>query len=133
MSSTTIPDAFVFPLHPNAQNATSPTSDPSLDPSTLWSNARTANALKALDSRVVYTPQGPVAALVSLGSKEEFEKKAREAKREVVRKAAGVGVGGVKSVAISAGVRTVQVDGGVDGHAAGELWLLLWRIRSHLS
>jgi aminopeptidase len=118
-SSTTHPDAFVFPLHPNAPNAQSPVSNASLDPSTLWASARTGNSTKALDSRVVYTPQGPVATLVSLGPKEEFEKKDGDAKREVVRKAAGVGIGGVKNVAISAGVKTVQVDGSIDGHAAG--------------
>lgn len=89
-------------------------------PGRLWASARTSDSKKALDSRVLYNaaPEHPVAALVSVG--DGWGKKDANTQRELVRKAAGAGVGKVKDVSLSAGIRSVEVDGSLDAHAAGE-------------
>ena len=114
-------DAFIHLVDPSSTaNAASSS------PEHLWTTARTASSKKALDTRIVYG-QGPsdaIAALVSLG--EDFSKGGRTksgvAKREVVRKAAGKGVGALRDLAISGDVRKVEVGGGPDAHAAGECY-----------
>lgn len=128
MSSKALPDAFVFTLHPDSQTTTSHLPDPVILPSSLWSSARTTNATKPLENRVVYTAQGPLAALVSLGFKADFDKRSNDARRELIRKATGVGVGSVKNIAISAAVETIQVDGGLDAHASGGLSYSSYRL-----
>ena len=106
------PDAFVYLVDPS-----SGTSANAGEANRLWTSARTSNSKKALDSRIVYEGD-TLKTLVSLGS-EWSKKKDENARREVVRKAAGTGISKIKDLALSGDVHTVQVDGTLDAHAAG--------------
>ena len=93
-------------------------------PNKLWSSSLTSNSTKALDSRLLFSSDtSEINALVSLGA--ELETKDANAQRELVRKAAGTGVGKVKDFALSTGVREIEVDAEdaesnmVDIHATG--------------
>lgn len=84
----------------------------------LWSTALTAASKKALDTRILYKDES-VTSLVSVGK--EFAAKDENARRELVRKAAGKAVGQVKD-AVGSGLEVKDVvvdDGGLDAHAAG--------------
>lgn len=115
------PDAFVCVLNPTSLDK--PHKVGELDVGSLWASARTASARKTLESRVVYGQGEEVAALVSVGT--DVAKKPLETRREVVRKAAGKGMGLLRELAAegnAAAVKEVGVDlVGTDGdwHAAG--------------
>ncbi len=123
-SDTKKPDAFVCVVNPSSLSSSSQRVG-GLDVGSLWASARTEGATKALESRVVYGRGQEVAALVSVGV-DSSKKQMLDSKREVVRKAAGKGVGLLRELACSgnaAGVKEVGVGlVGVeeDWHAAGE-------------
>lgn len=59
--------------------------------------------------------------LVNLGDQSAWSNKSPEAHREAIRAAAGTGVGKVRDVAKSAGIKSVHIDAAedfVDAHAA---------------
>lgn len=110
MSSTS--NAFAYIVQP------SDASPNSSEGEKLWSTALTAASKKVLDSRILYKDSG-VTSLVSVGK--EFAAKEGNARRELVRKAAGKAVGQVKD-AVGSGLEVKDVvvdDGGLDAHAAG--------------
>ncbi|TDL15587.1 leucine aminopeptidase [Rickenella mellea] len=108
-------DAIVYTVHPNSKTAGS---NANLKAARLWAGARTSTSTKALETRLLYptTSNEPLNALVSLG--DDYSKKSQIAQREVVRKAIGKGVGVVKDVALSTGVKKVSIVGDIDAHAA---------------
>lgn len=80
-------------------------------PNKFWKQSLTAGSKKALDTRLLYSSSessSELNALVSLGN--DFAKKESNVRREVVRKAAGTGVEKVKDVALSAGVKNIEVN-----------------------
>lgn len=110
MSSTS--NAFAYIVQP------SDASPNSSEGEKLWSTALTAASKKALDTRILYKDES-VTSLVSVGK--EFAAKDGNARRELVRKAAGKAVGQVKD-AVGSGLEVKDVvvdDGGLDAHAAG--------------
>ncbi|KAL5489713.1 hypothetical protein ACEPAI_4545 [Sanghuangporus weigelae] len=108
MLGSSSPDAFVYLVQPgNAQ------SDTDSEAQRLWSTSRTLNSSKALDTRVVFMDSA-VKSLVSLGDAASWAKKTVNARREIIRKASGTGIGKVRDLASSAGLKNVQV------HARGE-------------
>lgn len=116
-------DAYLYLVQPSSQ----PSANAGVGEK-LWAKSRTASSKSALDTRVLYDAsseqgkEGAVVSLVSLG--EEWTKKDSNARREVVRKAAGKGIGKIEESATSTGVSCVQIDGSLDAHAAGMLrWL----------
>jgi aminopeptidase len=95
---------------------------PSVNPVELWSTTpKGSKPPKVGTTRIFYnTPRADhgsanATAVVSLG--ENFEKKTRNARRELVRKAVGSGVKQVKELGDEA--KDIVVDASQDAHAAG--------------
>lgn len=112
-TSTSKPDAFVYFVQPGA-------ADTNLEAQRLWTASRTTNSTKALDARQVFEDNA-VKSIISLGDASSWAKKSGDSRREVIRKAAGTGVGKLREVALSADVKTIQVDATGDAsdvHAA---------------
>lgn len=110
--SSFTPDAIVHLIQPG-NDQTNP------DAQRLWAASKTANSKKSLDTRIVFEDD-TVKALVSLGSAGSWAKKSANARRETIRKAAGIGIGKVRDLALSAGVKTVEFHAGgeaADAHA----------------
>ena len=107
-------NALAYLVHPASGSSSANASEGDK----LWSSSLTASSKKALDSRILYGDTG-LTSLVSVGS--EFAKKDSNARREIVRKAAGKAVGQLKdAIASGVEVKDVQVDAaGLDAHAAG--------------
>ncbi|KAF8548068.1 hypothetical protein OG21DRAFT_1449621 [Imleria badia] len=106
--------AYVVPLDPNnpGQNATS-----NVNPASLWATLPpTQKPAKVGTSHLFYGASGgtDVTALVSLG--DAFEAKKGDARREIVRKAVGSGVKGIK--ALGEGISEAFIDASTDPHAA---------------
>lgn len=106
------PSAVVVPVDPTSGSVPS-----------AWSNSHTENSVKPLDTRVVFEKEG-ISTLVSLGV--GFSAKDANAKRELVRRAVGTGVGKLKELAVSAGVKSVEIDGHWDAQAAGKRLLCIY-------
>lgn len=109
--------AYVVPLDPNnpGQNAAS-----NVNPASLWATLPpTQKPAKVGTSHLFYGASGgtDVTALVSLG--DAFEAKKGDARREIVRKAVGSGVKGIK--ALGEGISEAFIDASTDPHAAGEI------------
>ena len=107
-------NALAYLVHPASGSSSANASEGDK----LWSSSLTASSKKAFDSRVLYGDTG-LTSLVSVGS--EFAKKDSNARREIVRKAAGKAVEQLKdAIASGVEVKDVQVDAaGLDAHAAG--------------
>ena len=108
-----IPKAVVYSVDPLQSAHVSQTQQ-------LWANALTSNSKKPLDTRVLYprSADEAVTVLVSLG--EDWSGEDDNTKRELVRKATGMGIAKIKEVSQSSGLKDVEIDGNVDAHAAGE-------------
>jgi aminopeptidase len=110
MSTST---ALVIPHDPTIVQSSS-------GPGKLWSHVA-AGEKKAGTTRIFYdTPKdsGKITVLGSLG--EKFGETKGDSKRELVRKAVGSAVKGVRGLGIGEGGVNVEVDGGLDAHAAGK-------------
>ncbi|EJD02539.1 leucine aminopeptidase [Fomitiporia mediterranea MF3/22] len=115
---STSPDAYLSFVHPDQSTSQKENSKAA---HRLWSTSRTSDSTKPLDSRLIFGDDNSIKSIVSLGDSSSFSKKPLHARREVIRKAAGKGITNIRDVALSAGVKTVQVDAGgdpADVHAA---------------
>lgn len=109
--------AYIVPLDPSnpSKNAAL-----NVDPSALWAKLPPSKKpAKAGTSHLFYGLGAgkDVAALVSLG--EAFETKKGDARREIIRKAVGSGVKGIKG--LGEGVSEAVIDTSTDPQAAGEV------------
>lgn len=111
MSSQSSTEALVQFVHPSGSQS---------EANKLWATAQTVGSTKANDTRILFKEDG-VRNLVSLGDGAAWAKKSPEARREAIRIAAGTGIGKLRDLAKSAGIKGIQVDATgdfVDSHAA---------------